>query len=130
MDDAGQVELGDELGPVEEFAAVLRSPTEQRQIVEYRLWEVAGVAKLLEGDGTVTLRELGAVGTHDQGQVSVRGRAGRAERLPKREHAVGGVEQVLSPDDVRDRHLDVVGRVGEEEQRRAIRADDYEVGNG
>ena len=78
----------------------------------------------------MTLRELGAVGTHDQGQVGVRGAAGRAERLPKREHAVGGVEQVLSPDDVRDRHLDVVGRVGEEEQRRAIRADDHEVGNG
>ena len=31
---------------------------------------------------------------------------------------------------MRDRHLDVVDRVGEEEQWRAIRADDHEVGNG
>jgi hypothetical protein len=127
---AGEVELGDELGPIEDLAAVFGPPTEQRQIVEHRLREVAGVAELLEGDGTVTLRQLGPVGAHDQGQVGVRRARRHTERLSEREHAVGGVEQVLSPDDVRDRHLDVVDRVGEEEQRRAVRADDHEVGNG
>src|SRR5256884_2462585 len=129
MDDAGEVELGNELGPVEDLTAVLRTPTEQRQIVEHRLREIAGVAELLEGDSTVTLRELGPVGADYQGQVGVRRTRGRAERLPEREHAVGGVEQVLPAYDVRDRHLDVVDRVGEEEQRCAVRADDHEVGN-
>src|SRR6266566_1514173 len=108
MDDASEIELGDELGPVEDLAAVFGPPTEQRQIVEHRLREVAGVAELLEGDGTMTLRELGAAGAHAQGQVGVRRTRGRAERLPEREDAVGGVEQVLPAYDVRARHLDVV----------------------
>ncbi len=129
MDDAGEVELRDELVAVQDLAAVLGPPAEQREVVEHRLRQVAGVAELLERDGAVALGELGPVGAHDQREVRVRGTVGRAERLPQREHPVGGVEQVLAPDDVRDRHLDVVDRVGEEEQRRAVGSDDHEVGD-
>ena len=81
MDDAAEVELLDELGAVENLAAVFGPPAEQRQVVEHRLRQIAGVAELLERHGSVPFGELGPVGAHDQGEVGVHGTVGRAERL-------------------------------------------------
>ena len=51
------------------------------------------------------------------------------ERPPQREHTVRRVDEVLAAQHVRDAHVDVVDRVGEEEHRRAVRPHDHEVGD-
>ena len=51
------------------------------------------------------------------------------ERAPQREHAVRRVDEILAAQHVRDAHVEVVDRVGEEEHRRAVRAHDHEVGD-
>src|SRR5690606_10768161 len=63
----------------------------------------------------------------DEGKESVDSVLGGAERLAEEQHLRSGVHQVFAPDDVGDRHVDVVDRVGEEEHRHAVRTDDDEV---
>ena len=50
-----------------------------------------------------------------------------AERGAEREHPVRRVEQVLTSDHVRDRHVEVVDGVGQEEEGRAVGTHDHEV---
>ena len=52
------------------------------------------------------------------------------EGAPQREHAVRRVDEILAPQHVGDPHVEVVDGVGEEEDRRAVRTDDDEVGDG
>jgi hypothetical protein len=59
--------------------------------------------------------------------VRVDGWRSTSEGVPQREHAVRRVEEVLAADHVCDVHVDVVDGVGEEEDRRAVRAQDHEV---
>ena len=75
----------------------------------------------------MTLRELAAAGTEDQRQVRVHGLIVGTERAPQREDAMRRVEEVFAAQHVRDRHLEVVDRVGEEEHGRSVRSHDHEV---
>ena len=59
--------------------------------------------------------------------MGVHRRLATAERGAQGEDPVGRVEEVLAPDHVRDAHVDVVDRVGEEEDGRAVGAEDHEV---
>ena len=77
----------------------------------------------------MALRELRPTRTEDQRHVRVERLVVVAERAPQRQHAVRRVDEVLAPQHVRDVHLEVVDRVGEEEHRRAVRAHDDEIGD-
>ena len=62
--------------------------------------------------------------------MRVHRRGGPAQRGAQRQHSVRGIDQVLAPDHMGDLHLQVVDRIGQEEDRIAVGADDHEVGNG
>ena len=55
---AVEVELGDQLLARQHLAPVGRRPTEQREVVDQRVGEVAPVAEVLDRDRAVPLREL------------------------------------------------------------------------
>ena len=99
---------------------------EQRDVVVDRLGEIAGVAELLHGGGTVALGELLAVRAVEQRQMGVaRGRL--AERV-EHEQLLGGVrEMVDAADDVGDPGVEVVDRDREVVDRRAVGPGDHRV---
>ncbi len=119
-----------DLGPRNDLAAgglgARRGPAERHQIVDHRLREVALVAVLLERHLVAPLRQLLSL-LVDQHRHVGPPRWFVTERLP--EHLLlGSVGQVLlGAHDVRDRHLDVVDHVREQEHRCAIAADQHEV---
>ena len=77
----------------------------------------------------MSLRQLGAAGTHDQRHVRVDRLIVVTQSAPEREDAVRRVDEILAPQHVRDLHLEVVDGVREEEHRRSVRSDDHEVGD-
>ena len=112
-----EVELGDELVEREDLPPVGRRPTKEREIIEERLWEESLLAELLDRNGAMALRELGAVGCQDQRQMRVHRLRPPTERLAERKHPMGGIEEILATDDMGDLHVDVVHRIGQEEDR-------------
>ena len=124
------VELGDELVDRQHFAAVLGPPSEQREIVDPT--RTAGSRR--RGTPRPTSRRAASRACRHRDRASMR--QVRVHRLiavtegaPQREHAVRRVDEVFAAQHVRDLHVDVVDRVGEEEHGRAVRAHDHEVGD-
>ena len=124
-----ELELGDDLVERQDLASVFRPPAEQREVVEQRGRQISGVAVLLHRHRAVPLRQLPAARTEDQRHVRVHGLIVVTERAPQREHTVRRVDEILTPQHVRDVHVEIVDRVREEEHRRAVRPHDHEVGD-
>ena len=101
-------------------------PAEQRQVVNERVGQVAGVAVLLHRGGAVAFGELLAVGTQDHGDVGERGNGG-AEGLVNHDLARGVGQMVVAADDMGDLHHGVVDDGREVIRGRAIGAEDDEV---
>ncbi len=114
-------EVLDELGPAEELVAVVERPAHQREAVDHRLGQVAGVAELLDAGRPVALAQPLAVGAEHHRQVA-EARDGRADRLVEVDLARRRRQQVLAPDDGVDLHRRVVQRVHEVVGRDAVGA--------
>ena len=114
-----------DLRPADDLG-VARRPAERHQVVDHRIGEVALVAVLLERHLVAPLRQLLALLVHQHRHVRPHRRL-VAERAP--DHLLlGRVRQVLlGAHDVRDRHLEVVDDVGQQEHRRAVAAHEHEV---
>ena len=81
--DALEREEPDQLLAREQLALGVEVPAEQREEVDDRLGQVAGLAQLLDARGAVALGEALAVGAEEQRQVRER-RHGRPEPLRRR----------------------------------------------
>ena len=115
----------DQLGAREELLVAMR-PAEACQIVDHGVGQVAEIAIGKDRGGAVTLGEPGPVEPEDQGNVGEAGRT-RAERTIEEDLARGVRQMVVAADDVRDRHLGVVHDAAEDEEGRAVGADDDEI---
>ena len=124
-----EIERGHELDGTHDLLAVVsRSPPQERDVVHQRLGEITVVQEVLERDRAMALRQLRPrCGVDDQRKVRVLRHVGRAQRGAQRQHPMGRVDEVLAADHLGDPHLEVVDRVGQEEDRGAIGPHDHEV---
>ncbi len=123
-----------------------RAPSQQGQVVDEGLRQVALVPIGLDRHWVASLGQLLALRVDQHGQMSEdRQRRGRpagltggsvgrppqgGESLPGQHPLGGGGQQVLTPDHVGDGHVDVVDHVGQDEQRGAVGLDHHEVVDG
>ena len=110
--------------------AVGRAPAEQGQVVAHRLGQVAPVAEVGDGDVVAALRQLLALLVDEERQVGEDRLVVEAEGVDDQQVLRRAVDVVLAADHVGDAHERVVDRVGEQEHRRAVRAEEDEVLEG
>ena len=125
--DALERESLDELVPRHDRRLVVVAPAEQREEVDQRRREVAGVAEVVERHGVPPLRQLAPVVAVDVRNVRVDGQVG-AERAQDVDLRRRVRDVVLAADHVCDLVEHVVDRRDEVVGRPAVRADDHEVG--
>ncbi len=113
-----------------DLRTVGQPPAEQGQVVDHRLRQEPSVAVVEERHVVASLRELLALLVDDEGQVAELDRPVIAERAAQQQLLGRHVQQVLTPDDVRDVHLAVIDRVRDEERRRTVCAAQDEVLDG
>ena len=68
--DAVEVERGDDLVDVHHLAAVVGRPAEQREVVDERLGQVAGVAELLDATAPCRFESLARSGPRISGRCA------------------------------------------------------------
>ena len=109
----------DELLERELLALVRHRPAHERQVVEQRLREEAGLAVEVEAHRVLALRDLRAVGVAQQRQVAEDRRL-PAEALVEPRVLRQRREPLLGADHVRDAHQVVVDHVGQVVGRKAV----------
>jgi hypothetical protein len=124
--DTRAVERLDQLVTRQERGRLVLRPSQQRQVVHQRLGQEALLSERLDRRGTVALGQRLAVRAVHLRDVRVGGRRA-PERLDHRGVAGRAREQVVAADDVRDAHQHVVDRDRQQEDGRAVRADQDEV---
>ena len=127
--DIFQLEDVDDFFDGEDFAVVLRRPTEEAEVVAHGFRGVALFDVALHAGAGVALAHLGAVRIEDEREVGELGRLD-AEGLVEFD-VLGGIRKVVfAADDMGHFHLDVVDHVDEVKNPRAVRAADGHVGMG
>lgn len=101
-------------------------PTEQGQVVDDRLGQIAELAEIAHRGGSVTFAELAAVGAVDQRVMRVLGRRG-ADGREQHELTSRVGEMVVAADHVRYLHVTVVDDGGEVIARQTVGTQDDEV---
>ena len=125
--DVFQFEEFDDLLDGEDFAVVLRRPSEETKVIAHRLGRVALRDVILHTGALVALAHLGTIGIEDERDVGE----------PRRLDSEGFVEldvlrcvgqMVFAADDIGDLHFDIVDHIDEVENPRPVRAAHGHVG--
>eukprot|EP00825_Cyclidium_porcatum_P048862 TRINITY_DN831_c0_g1_i20.p2 TRINITY_DN831_c0_g1~~TRINITY_DN831_c0_g1_i20.p2 ORF type:complete len:531 (+),score=22.41 TRINITY_DN831_c0_g1_i20:590-2182(+) len=123
--DVVEIEPFDELLARKDFVIAMR-PAEAGEIIDNGFGQETFVVVLHDRNGTVALRQLGAVIAEDHRQVGVGWHFG-AECLKDVDLARGVVDMVVTADDVGDAHIPVIDADAEIVGRCAVGAGDDQV---
>jgi len=127
--DVAEFEEGHDLLGRDDFAVLLRRPTEQAEVVAHGLGDISCLGVGAKRRALVALAHLGAVTVQDQGHMGEVRRL-RAEGPVKLDVLRGVGEMILSADHMGDLHLDVVDHADEVKDPGAVGAAERQVGMG